>query len=205
MRTSTCIALAVLLVLLTFGGSGCLLEQKVLDIVFTGRTCAEFEENHTSAGWTTSSTVDYADEIRGILIDNDIDIDRIKEAMLVSASYEVTDIFEPAYDCTLSGHITVQRGMGAAKTLVSYTSQSLQDALDNSTAAILDTAGVAVIDAALADFLMNPYASIVLTFAVENGSVVPPPTPEDPLHFIWEACVQLHMVYSEEFDVPDPF
>ena len=120
----------------------------------------------------------------------------------MSASYEVTELAGEE-DWLISGYITVQRDEGLVKRIVKYTEQSLQDALHNQTSAELDAAGVAIINGALASFLDDPYMPIILTFEVDNDSVEPTPTGADPLSFTWKACIHLHIVYKEEFELPE--
>jgi hypothetical protein len=203
MKTLMCTVLALLLCVLAVG-PGCVLEDKVVEIVLKGQTCVEFPEYHESAEWNTPLELDYADSIRKILEDNDIDIDKIKKAKLVSASYWVTVNNNDTHDWSISGYITVQRDAGPVRQIVDYTDQSLDAAYLTPTDADLDAAGVAIINGALDAFLADPYAPIVLTFTTENDAVTPEPTPQDPLDFRWKACLKIHVVYGEEFEVPDP-
>jgi hypothetical protein len=198
-----CTVLALLLCVLAVG-PGCVLEDKVVEIVLKGQTCVEWTEYHESAEWNTPLELDYADSIRKILEDNDIDIDKIKDAKLVSASYWVTVNNNDAHDWSISGYITVQRDDGPVRQMVEYTDQSLNAAYLTPTDADLDAAGVAIINGAFDSFLVDPYAPIVLTFTTENDAVTPGPTPSDPLDFIWKACLKIHVVYGETFELPDP-
>jgi hypothetical protein len=203
MKTMMCTVLALLLVVLAVG-PGCVLEDKVVELVLKGQTCVKWTEYHESAEWNTPLVLDYADSIRKILEDNDIDIDKIKDASLVSVAYWVTENNNDAHDWEISGFITVQRDAGAVKRIVKYTSQSLDAAYLTPTDAELDAAGVAIINGAFDAFLANPYSPIVLTFTTENDAVTPEPTPSDPLDFKWQACMKIHLVYEEKFELPDP-
>jgi hypothetical protein len=209
MRTFVCSILALLLCVLVVG-QGCVLEDKVVELVLKAYTCVDYSESHTSAEWTHPLTVSYADSIRRIIRDNDIDVSKIKKAVLVSCSYEVTE-FEHTHDWIIGGFITVARGGGTAQKIINYTDQSLEDALNAPTYADLNAGGVAIINQALNDFLANidnPAYDIELTFTVNNGTVVSdpggdPPTVSDPLVFKWKACVNLHFVYEEKFELPE--
>lgn len=202
MKTMMCTVLALLVCVLAVG-PGCVLEDKVVELVLKGTTCVKFVEYHESAEWNTPLVLDYADSIRKILEDNDIDIDKIKKATLMSVNYMVTE-FDGDHDWDISGYITVKRDAGAAEPIVKYTSQSLLAALMTSTDADLDAAGVAIINGAFASFLADPFSPIILTFTTENDDVDPVPTPEDPLDFTWKACLKIHLLYEEEFEIPDP-
>jgi len=205
MKTLMCTILALLLCVLAVG-PGCVMEDKVVELVLKGQTCMEFPEYHTSAEWNTPLVVDYADSIRKILKDNDIDINNIAKATLVSASYWVTEN-NTSQDWNISGFITVQRDAGTAKRMMHYTDQSLYATYLTPTGADLDAAGVAIINGAFDNFITNkdnPSYPIVLTFTTENDDVTPPPTPEDPLDFKWKACLKIHVIYGETFELPDP-
>ena len=201
MRTLICSTLALLLCVLVVG-QGCVLEDKVVELVLSGETCVEFVEYHESAEWNTPIVLDYAEEIRQILEDNDIDIEKMKKALLKSVSYEVL-ILQGDDDWDVSGFITVKRDAGEAKNIVEYTSQSLKGVLQKPKYANLNAAGVAIINAALASFLADPYVPIILTFEVDNDAVDPVPTGAKPLSFTWEACLQIHIIYEEEFEMPE--
>jgi len=198
----------VLLVLLAFAlsGSDCLLYEKVLDVVFLHSTCVDFEQLEDSETFTTTETVDYADEIDGILADNDIEKSDISQAHVVSASYEVTD-FAHTHDWVISGEITVRRTdvAGPTATIVEYTSESVQATLNNRTPATLVQEGVDLLNDALDDYLGGEMP--VLEFAVVSGTgdVDPTPTPQDMMEFDWTACIAFHIVATVTTDAPDPF
>ena len=205
MRTRFLIPLLLLLVAFAMSGSDCLLDEKVLDIVYFQKTCVSFEQNEASAVFTTPETVDYADELDEILDDNDISKSDINSARVVSALYMVTD-FSHTHDWEITGEITVRRidTAGTAVTLVTYTNQSIQDALNNSVQAVLDQAGVELMNQALEDYIAGT-AEPVLEFAVENGTVSPTPSVQNMLVFDWRGCVAIHIVAGISLEVPDPF
>jgi hypothetical protein len=189
--------------LLTFAGS-CILEDKVIEIVFTDQTCVPFEENHDSEDYTTPMVLDYGDELSQILEDNDLDRSDILKAKMVSASYLVTD-FSHSHDWVISGYVRVERLdiTDGPETIVNYTSQSLQQAMTEHIPATLDAEGVGLVNRALDDFTsgMNP----VLRFTVHSADVVPDPSPGDPIVFDWEACIVIQVVTEEDFEQPDIF
>jgi hypothetical protein len=194
MRTRFLIPLLLLLVAFALSGSNCLLDEKVLEIVYFHKTCADFVENEDSEVFTTPAIVDYAEDLDDILDDNAISKSDINCAHVVSASYMVTD-FSHTHDWDISGTITVRRvdTAGAAVTLVTYTSQSVLGALNNSIPAVLDPAGVELINQALEDYIADT-ADPVLEFSVENGDVNPDPSAQDMLVFDWTGCVGIHIV-----------
>jgi hypothetical protein len=202
MRSQKNAVLAMVAVVLLLCLPGCLLEEKIVEVVLTGETCAEFPEDHETEQYTTPVVVDYATRISEILADNDLDRSDIAMARVVSASYQVTD-FDHSHDWTISGYIEVERvGSVDADTILNYTNQSLLGAQAEPIVASLHTEGVNIVDQALEDYLNGQ--SPMLRFSVNNGSVDPAPSELDPLVFTWEACIRIHIVYQEDLEVPDP-
>jgi hypothetical protein len=186
--------------LMTLGG--CLLEEKVIEIVFSGETCADFEEDHATGDFESESFLAYGQEILDVLEDNDLSRDDIARAFVMGGSYEVTD-FTHTNDWTISGAILVER-IGAVAdpdTLLRYTSQSLEAALDDQIWAELHGDGVELLNTALEDFLAG--AMPELKFTVENGTTVPPPGESNRLVFDWQTCIKIQFIYVEEFEFPD--
>jgi hypothetical protein len=148
--------------------------------------------------------VDYAEEIEQILLDNGFTLEEIKDAFMVGASYEVTE-FTQAHDWLISGTIEVARVdiVDGPVTILNYSSQSVQAALGVTIPADLNTAGVELINRALDDFLAG--GEPVLVFTVQNGSVDPIPTEQDPIVFTWEACFKIHVIIDREVEVPQFF
>ncbi len=205
MKTRFLVPLLLLLVAFALSGSNCLLDEKVLEIVYFQKTCVDFEENEDSEVFTTPATMDYADELDDVLSNNEISKSDVNSARIVSASYMVTD-FSHTHDWDITGEITVRRvdTAGAAVTLVTYTGQSVLAALNNSVPAILDPAGVELLNDALEDYITDA-ADPVIEFSVENGNVNPNPSVTNMLVFDWRGCVAIHIVAGISLEVPDPF
>jgi len=196
------LGLVALLCALTTAG-GCLLEEKVIELVLSGETCAEFEEDHATGDFSSESVLAYGDEIQDILEDNDIDRSDISRALVVGGSYEVTE-FSHTHDWTVAGAVLVERiGVKVEPdTLLRYTSQTLTEALDNQIWAELHPDGVDVLNTALEDFLNGQQP--VLKFTVDNGTTTPEPGPSDRIVFDWQTCIKMQLIYAEEFEFPDP-
>jgi hypothetical protein len=199
------VALAMILCIVGFANN-CIMEEKVIEIVLTDKTCFDMVENHTSANYTTPAVIDYAAEIDAILADNDLSRSDIYSAKVVSASYMVTD-FSHTHDWIIGGYIDVERldiSDGPAA-IINY-SQSLTAAMGSPVIATLETPGVELLNRALADYIAGGFPR--LEFEVHNGSVGPSPytpSPDDPLSFEWQACVVMFVTTWEELDAPDPF
>jgi len=191
-------ALTLCLAPLSLGGC---LDDKVLEIVLTGETSAEFSQNEITATWTKPAIIDMADEIGDILEDNGYERADLKQAHVTSAHYGVTS-FSQSNDWTISGTITVTYNADT-QTIVSYASQSVQDALGEKIAAPLEPGGVDLINQALDDFRsgQNP----VLIFTINNGSTTPTPSVVDPMIFDWRAWLAIQVIVDQTVEVPDPF
>jgi hypothetical protein len=205
-KTATAILIS-LLVLLMVGSLNCILDEKVIEIVVSGRTCAEFSEDEDSATWNDTLTIDYGDTLQKILDDNDIERDSIQTAHLVSVYYTVTAIDPDQPDWVVDGEITIARGDIAAgpATLINYTDQNVKDALDVEIYADLNPDGVTIINQALEQFRVGTH-NPTLVFEVINDGVVPDPaTQEVNMIFTWKACLTIQVVSSQEFEAPDAF
>ncbi len=194
----------MLLGLVALSLPSCIMDDKVIQLVFTGETFADFSEDEDGADEAETAIVDVADELRDILEDNDISLSEIDDAFVTSVHYGVT-AFSQSHDWTISGAISVRRVDlgGTATTLANYTAVSVQGALGQKIPAPLVQGGVDVINQALDDFLAggNP----VLEFSVLSGTIVPTPTPGDPMVFDWRAWLAIQLLTTEEVEVPDPF
>ncbi len=200
-RLGSAMSAAVALCLL-LGGPGCVLEEKVIEVVLTGETCAEFPENHDTEEYTTPVTIDYAAKIDDILTGEGLGRSDIAAAKVMSATYQVT-VFDHSHDWTISGYITVEHlGNGGPARIIDYTDQSLLAAQPAPLPASLNSAGVSIVNEALQAYLNSGYP--MLRFEVNNGSVKPTPDGSNRLIFTWEACIKIHVLYQEELEVPDP-
>lgn len=201
MKTIVC---ALFLGLVALLGSGCIMDEKVIEIVLTGETYADFVENEDGADEAETATIDMADELRDILDDNDLSLSDIEDAFVASVHYGVTS-FSQAHDWTISGAISVRRVdlSGGFIVIANYTSQSVQGALGQKIPATLEPAGVDVINTALDDFRSggNP----ILEFQVLSGTIAPVPSPSDPMVFNWRAWLAIQLITTQTVEVPDPF
>jgi len=184
------IIMIAIVALVALSMPGCL-EDKVVQIVLTGETYADFSEDESGADSPETALIDVAAEIDTILIDNGYSRSDIKDAFVTAVYYGVTS-FDQTHDWTLSGAISVRRvdgGPGPWEPIVNYESQSVAAALGQKIAAPLVQGGVDVINQALDDFLddVNPMDPI-LEFQVLHSNIVPAPTPIDPMVFeiVWK-------------------
>ena len=154
------------LLLFLFGliqiSGGCIMEDRVVELVVSETTCVEFVEDQSSVSFVTPATVNYAAMLNEILDDNDISREDIVSARLVSASYGVTHV-DPAHDdWKITGSITIERvdKTDGPETLWDYTSVAIADALGKTIPAVLNGDGVGVLNRALdalAEFRTNGF------------------------------------------------
>jgi len=195
------------LLLFLFGiiqiSGGCIMEDRVVELVANETTCVEFVEDQSSVSFVTPATVNYAAMLNEILDDNDISREDIVSARLVSASYGVTE-FPTHADWLITGSITVEREdvSDGPETLWNYASVSVSASLGKKIPMVLNSDGVGVLNRALGDFLAG--GSPVLTFRVNNSGVAPAPSTSDHLVFAWQGCIVLDIVAKADIEVPDP-
>ena len=135
-------------------------------------------------------------------MDNDITLDQLVDAFLVSGFYEVTE-FSHTHDWEISGIITVERtditGAGP-DTLIVYTEVSLEDNLGVKTQVVFHADGVAIINQAMDDYITGGNPTLQLT--VVNGDVGPTsPSGSDPLDFTWEACLNVQVIATIDAEI----
>ncbi|MDD3642511.1 MAG: hypothetical protein PHQ19_03500 [Candidatus Krumholzibacteria bacterium] len=194
---------AAIMLAVAAGWTGCLVEDRQVEIVLNDEHCERFAEHHTAANYVTPGLLEFSDELDVLLADNGIDKEQIVDAFLVGGFFEVIEFSHP-HDWEIEGIITVERTDIAddPDTLVVYTSVSVEDALGNRTRMTLHPRGVAAIDRALDDYLAGGYPALLLT--VISGGVQPPPSPVDPLSFRWESCLAIQVIYTLETRIIDP-
>jgi len=219
------IHIVILVAALVFVGatSGCnILDEKKLDVILKSETCAEFSQNSTSEQFVDVATIDIQRELEAALENNGYARGDITNATLVGAFVGTTS-FTQDHDWIISGRIDVEYLVvnevtldttvaGGPATLLDYTEQSVQDALDQKLTMPLTDAGVAVLQQSIDQFLAHAVVAPdkgVLRFRIVNGSARNPdgnpPSVNDPIIFDWKAWLVIHLVVPQTVEVPDPF
>lgn len=192
---------AALMIPLALGLNGCLVEDREVEIVLNDEHCEEFVEYHTTENYTTPAILELGEDLDSLLVDNDVTRDQLVDAFLVSAAYEISE-FSHTHDWEISGIITVERlditGAGP-DTLIVYKEISLEDKLGDKTQVDLHPDGVAIINAAMDDYIAGGNPTLQLT--VVNGDVEQSPDVGDPLEFIWEACLKVQVLVTIDVEV----
>ena len=214
MKKTFIILLSFAMTFVIAGGSGCILEDKVIQIVVTNEVCAVFHQEEDSDNFNTPFEVDYAAEIDSILLANGYTRADIDTALLVSARVTVTN-FPPAgptsnknvpNDWRFSGEIKVARTDVAAGpvTIIPFqTGVSVASLVGVEETVPLHPAGVALINQALADFLAGENPVLVFTVVSTTDDIDPDPTPDNRMIFDWKAFIVGQIVLSDTVSVPD--
>ena len=186
------------------GLGGCLLEDREVEVVLNDEHCEEFVEHHIIANYTTPAIIELGEDLDSLLVDNEISLDQLVDAFLVSAFYEVRE-FSHTHDWEISGIITVERldmtGVGP-DTLIVYSEISLENELGVKTQVDLHADGVAIVNQAMDDYITGANPSLLLM--VVSGEVEPLPSEGDPLDFIWEACLNVQLIFTVDTEMLDP-
>ena len=187
--------------------SGCLLEEKTVEIVVSEKTTAEYVHISPTKDFSSSMIIDFAAELDDVLSEEGVEKSGILYAFVTSLTYGVTSIPDMlTHDWDISGQIMIGRddiSIGP-DTLMTYTNQSVSDALDQVIPARLHQDGVGVINQALQQYIDGTHLP-QLVFIVENGDVDPEPSSGDPIVFSWKSWLEIQVIIEKTFDVPDPF
>lgn len=186
------------------GLGGCLLEDREVEVVLNDEHCEEFVEHHIIANYTTPAIIELGEDLDSLLVDNEVSLDQLVDAFLVSAFYEVSE-FTHTHDWEISGIITVERlditDVGP-DTLIVYSEISLENELGVKTQVDLHADGVAIVNQAMDDYITGANPSLLLM--VVSGEVEPLPSEGDPLDFIWEACLNVQLIFTIDTEILDP-
>jgi len=186
---------------LTLGMSGCLLEDRTVEIVLNTDHCETFDENHASESWTSTDVIVLGAILDDLLEDNDISRDDIVDVFIVSGSYDVTS-FVMVHDWKISGEITVERtdvSSPGPVTLITYSDSINAEYISGRKSVPLEEAGVAVLNQAFDDYLAGAHP--ILTLSLVNGDVDPSPSAEDRIIYTWEACLMIQVVGELDVEV----
>ncbi len=196
----------VILVLLSMVllSSGCLTKEKHVDLVLSSRLCVDFDEDHDSESYQSQQYVNFYESLDDILSENGISNVDVRSAAIVSGSYTVTDFDEKHHDWAITGSVSVKRAdiSDGPAVLIKYGDVSLKGSLGTTIQAPLETAGVELLNRALADYVAG--GSPQLAFIIESGDVEPDPSAADRIIFGWRACLSMQIICNTEVEVIDP-
>lgn len=201
-RVASIVVVLPVLGILALAG-GCVYDDMSSEMVVTEQVSVTLDEYRESG--TLGSTVvvaEFADEVYKMLDKYDSKIKDIKSINVVSGTYRVARPSTAAHDWVITSPVTVRRQddpsgpiTDGPATFVNMTSQSLRAAQGAPVYADLSSAGVALIKRALDDLLLGQDPRLILQ--MEGGTIVPEPTPDDPLSFSWRTTVTFQVVINK--------
>ncbi|MBP2681882.1 MAG: hypothetical protein H6Q78_1745 [Candidatus Krumholzibacteriota bacterium] len=194
----TVLALSVLGILVL--ASGCVYDSLSSQVVVTEKVNVQFKEYRESPSIGSVVVIDtFKERLMDALEENHADLEDIETITMVAGEYKVAAPSKAAHDWTVSGVVTMRRQddpMGPVTagpaTFVNMTSQSLWAAKGKPVPAALNSAGVAIVNTALADLKNGGDPRLIVEMVSDN--IVPAPSPSDPLEFSWLAQVTFQVV-----------
>jgi len=188
--------------------SGCIYDPSSGTVIVTEKVVVQFEEYREIP--TIGSAVvaeDFKERIMDALDRENATIEDVVSISMVSGAYKVTKPSKAGHDWVITGTVTMKRQddpMGPVTdgpaNFIDMFNQSLDMAKGKPVVASLNSAGVDVVNRALADILLGGDPRLIIT--MESSSITPPPSPSDPLVFKWLAEVTFQAVVRVDQD-PD--
>jgi len=180
--------------------SGCIYDPSSGTVIVTEKVVVQFEEYREIP--TIGSAVvaeDFKERIMDALDRENATIEDVVSISMVSGAYKVTKPSKAGHDWVITGTVTMKRQddpMGPVTdgpaNFIDMFNQSLDMAKGKPVVASLNSAGVDVVNRALADILLGGDPRLIIT--MESSSITPPPSPSDPLVFNWLAEVTFQAV-----------
>jgi hypothetical protein len=196
MRTTLKHALTITIVGTMLGLSGCVLQNG--DLVLNESICVNLDEVQTTGTFTTFVVADkFKDALEKKLAAHGKGKKDVKSIHMVSATFKTTEVSPHDWNVTADVDIARQDEPGGAyqdgpALLVVFDDQSLQGLTGKPTDAALMSEGVALVDRALESLLNDEDPRLVLL--IENESVSPTPSTEEPMAFKCRVCVKFQFV-----------
>jgi len=206
MKRMTTLLSLVAVIALAVALSGCLeKKKKVVEIILTAKTCGEWHQDSESEIFTDVDTVDIAGEINDALAEAGVPRDSIVTASIMGGAYGSTSftVTGPP-DWLISGAIEIERVGGVSATIINYDTASVKNSLGLEITAPLQSAGVALMQAGLDDYLAGS-DDVTFIYRIINGDVNPDPDATQPIVFSWKAWIYLQVEMTQGFEWIDPW
>jgi len=182
--------------------SGCVYDSLSSQVVVTEKVTVQFKEYRESPSIGSAVVIDtFKERLMDVLDDNKAKLDDIQSITMVAGEYKVAAPSSATHDWTVTGVVTMRRQddpdgpvTEGPATFVNMTSQSLWAAKGKPVPADLNSAGVAVVNHALADLMNGQDPRLVVEMV--SDTIVPAPSPSDPLEFSWLAQVTFQVVVN---------
>lgn len=186
--------------------SGCMYDELSSEVVVTEKICVSFTEFHDDPSIGSSVVCDrFRERILEKIDEYGASLEDIVSISVVSGTYHVTKPPEskPKQDWNITAAVNIERQddpsgpvTDGPALFINRTSQWLLEAKGKPTMADMNSAGVELINRALADLLEGDDPRLVLTLV--DGIIDPEPTPGNPMTFKWNACVTFQAVVDME-------
>jgi hypothetical protein len=181
--------------------SGCVYEEMQTEMVVTERVNVQFDEYRESPDIGSAVVVDdFKMKLMGKLDEYGVELEDVMAITMVSGEYKVTKPAKGA-DWTVTGEVTIKRQDDPSgpvtegpEIFVNLTSQPLAAAKGMPVPADLNSAGVTVVNNALADLKMGGDPRLIVT--MESDDITPAPSPSNPLEFKWMARIVFQIVIN---------
>ena len=180
--------------------SGCIYDPPSGTVVITEKVVVQFSE-HREIPTIGSAVVadDFKERLMSALERQHVKIEDVQTITKVTGAYKVSRPSKAGHDWVITGNVTISRQddpmsppTSGPSPFIDMFNQSLRAAKSKPVGASLNAEGVALVNRALAGLLegMDPR----LVIAMNSSSIVPPPSPSDPLDFQWLAEVTFQAV-----------
>jgi len=176
--------------------AGCITSTS--DLVVADDICVNITEHETTGSFSTFTVVsDFKDQLEKALAKAGKKTTDVKSIHMISATFQTQSVSPKDARATAQINIARQDTPGGAyqdgpAPLVSFTDQLLSNLKGKPTDAVLNSAGVTVVDNALAALLNGGNPTLVLI--VDNETITPTPTTSNPLDFKVRTCVRFQAV-----------
>jgi hypothetical protein len=179
--------------------SGCVYDEMQTEVVATEKVVVQFDEYRESPDIGSAVVVDdFKKRLMGKLDDYGVELEDVISITMVSGEYKVTKPSR-SHDWTVTGEVTIKRQDDPSgpvtegpEIFVNLTNQSLDAAGGMPVPADLNSAGVGVVNNALADLKMGGDPRLIVT--MESDDITPAPSMADPLSFKWQARIVFQIV-----------
>jgi hypothetical protein len=160
-------------------------------LVFKDKYCVQFDEVRTSVPFATEVVSDqFATQVLASLAQAGLTADDIKSMRMTGGSVALKGKLS-GHDWEITSRVDVKRqdGVFPFEPLVHEETVLLKGLKGKGLKVSLNQEGVNFVDEALADLINggNP----VLLVKMVGTNVVPAPSPQDPMIFTWQACIEV--------------
>jgi len=177
--------------------SGCFYDHG--DMVLNETVCVTFDQEITTGEFSTFVVCDqFKDELVAELTKNGRDLEDVKSIHMVSGTYKTQAIHPHDWKVTARVYIARQDDPSATDyqdgpaLFTDFHDQSLKKLQGSPKDAHLDSDGVELVDRALDSLLDGEDPRLVLV--LENDSVSPEPSQDEPMSFKLKTCVRFQAI-----------